>query len=66
MTTPLLFKEYIWLVNTIHDAGGITLKEINEKWTATEMSGGVGLSRSTFRRHKKLHRKNNQLWEKIT
>ena len=21
MTTPLLFKEYIWLVNTIHDAG---------------------------------------------
>ncbi len=46
MTTPLLFKEYIWLVNTIHDAGGITLKEINEKWTATEMSGGVELSRS--------------------
>ena len=52
MTTPTLFKEYIWLVNTIHDAGGITLKEINEKWTATEMSGGVELSRSTFRRHK--------------
>ncbi len=48
MTTPTLFKEYIWLVNTIHDAGGITLKEINEKWTATEMSGGVELSRSTF------------------
>lgn len=28
------------------------VKEINEKWTATEMSGGVELSRSTFRRHK--------------
>ena len=52
MTTPTLFKEYIWLVNTIHEAGGITLKEINEKWTATEMSRGIELSRSTFRRHK--------------
>ena len=41
MTTPLLFKEYIWLVNTIYQARRITLEEINRKWVQTEMSGGV-------------------------
>jgi len=52
MTTPTLFKEYIWLVNTIHQARNITLNDINKKWLTTEMSGGVELARSTFNRHK--------------
>lgn len=52
MTTPTLFKEYVWLVNTIHQAGRITLGEINKKWLKTEMSGGVEMARSTFSRHK--------------
>lgn len=52
MTTPTLFKEYIWLVNTIYQAGKITLIDINKKWLKTEMSGGVELARSTFNRHK--------------
>ena len=52
MTTPILFKEYIWLVNTIHQARNITLNDINMKWLKTEMSGGVELARSTFNRHK--------------
>ncbi len=52
MTTPTLFKEYIWLVNTIHQARSITLSDINKKWLTTEMSGGVELARSTFNRHK--------------
>lgn len=52
MTTPTLFKEYIWLVNTIYQAGKITLIDINKKWLKTEMSGGVELARSTFIRHK--------------
>ena len=37
MTTPTLFKEYIWLVNTIHQAKRITFDEINQKWLKTEM-----------------------------
>ena len=45
MTTPTLFKEYIWLVNTIHQARNITLNDINRKWLTTEMSGGVELAR---------------------
>lgn len=52
MTTPTLFKEYIWLVNTINQARNITLSDINKKWLTTEMSGGVELARSTFNRHK--------------
>ena len=52
MRSPELFKEYIWLVNTIHKCRRITLDEINERWTRTEMSGGVPLSRTTFYRHK--------------
>lgn len=52
MKTPILFKEYIWLVNTIQRAGRISLAEINERWIRTEMSGGVPLARTTFNRHK--------------
>ena len=52
MRTPTLFKEYIWLVNTIHRAGRISFAELNEKWQRTEMSEGIPLSRTTFNRHK--------------
>lgn len=53
MRVPALFKEYIWLVNTISKAdSGITFAEINEKWLETDMSEGVELARSTFNRHK--------------
>lgn len=52
MTTPTLFKEYIWLVNTIYRAGKISLSDINKKWIRTEMSGGAELARTTFNRHK--------------
>lgn len=52
MNSPLIFKEYIWLVNTIYQAGKITLREISEKWQKTDMSGGLPLVRSSFNRHK--------------
>ena len=52
MTAPVLFREYIWLVNTIYKARKISLSEINEKWIETDYSGGVEFSRTTFHRHK--------------
>lgn len=52
MKTPALFKEYIWLVNTINHAKSITLANINRRWVQTEMSGGVELARTTFNRHR--------------
>ena len=52
MTVPVLFREYIWLVNTIYKARKISLSEINEKWIEPDYSGGVEFSRTTFHRHK--------------
>ena len=53
MTSLSLFKEYIWLVNTISKTeDGISFKDINEKWVCTEMSGGIEMARSTFNRHR--------------
>ncbi len=52
MKSPYIFKEYIWLVNTIYKAKKITFEEINAKWRLTEMSGGLPMPRSTFNRHK--------------
>ena len=52
MRIPALFRKYIWLVNTIHRAGRITLAEINEKWMSADISEGQPLARATFNRHK--------------
>lgn len=52
MKSYALFQEYIWLVNTIHRAGRITLEDINRKWVKTDMSEGLPMVRSTFNRHK--------------
>ncbi len=52
MKYQTLFKEYVWLVNTIAKHKRITLEEINRLWCKTEMSGGVEMARSTFNRHK--------------
>lgn len=52
MTTPTLFKEYIWLVKTIFNTKYISLSDLNDRWVETDMSGGVEMSRTTFYRHK--------------
>ena len=52
MTTPTLFKEYIWLVKTIFNAKAISFSDLNIRWVETDMSGGVEMSRTTFYRHK--------------
>lgn len=48
-----LILKYIWVVKTIHHAGRITLKELNEKWRANvDLSRGEDLPRQTFDRWK--------------
>lgn len=47
-----LFKQYVWLVDTISRAGHITLREINDRWLRTALGDGVPYSRTTFRRHR--------------
>ena len=46
--TKDLFDKYIWLVDTIHRAGRITLKEINEKWAMSPLYDGADIPRRTF------------------
>lgn len=43
-----LINKYVWLVETLYRAKKITLKEINRKWTQTELSEGEELPRRTF------------------
>lgn len=52
MKIPILFKQYIWLIETISRAGKITLAELDEKWQNREESDGLSLSRTTFNRHR--------------
>ena len=48
-----LIQKYIWMVKTIHRAGRITLKELNEKWrNNVDLSRGEDLPRQTFDRWK--------------
>ena len=48
-----LFKRYIWLVDTIYQAHGITFEEINEKWLRNSMSEGLDIPLKTFHNHRK-------------
>ena len=52
MKSKYLFREYIWLVNTIWKARKISLADINSLWMRTSMSDGKEMARSTFNRHK--------------
>ncbi len=52
MKIPSLFKEYIWLIETIRRNGRMTLGEISDLWQQQEQSGGQELSRTTFNRHR--------------
>ena len=50
-----LINRYIWLVDTIYQAGstGITLREISDKWEKNiRLSGGEEYPRRTFMHHK--------------
>ena len=52
MKIPSLFKEYIWLIETLKRNGRMTLGEISDLWRQQEESDGQELSRTTFNRHR--------------
>lgn len=52
MKSHTLFQQCIWLVDTIHRAGRLSLEEINRRWVETEMNEGMPVARSTFNRHR--------------
>ena len=53
MKAPIIFRQYLWMVETIYLSNGITLQEFNERWVKTEMSGGIPMIRQTFNRHRR-------------
>lgn len=52
MKTQIVFRQYIWLLDTIYRAERISFEEINQRWLNTEMSEGVEMTRRTFIRHR--------------
>lgn len=52
MKAAVLFKQYVWLVDTIRRARRISLTDLSDRWTRTEFSEGTALSRTTFNRHR--------------
>ena len=50
--TSSLFKQYVWLVDTIRRERRITLADLSDRWKRTVFSEGMPLSRSTFNRHR--------------
>lgn len=47
-----LFKRYIWLADTIHRYGPITLAEIRARWQHSALYDGRPLARRTFHTHR--------------
>ena len=47
-----IFRQYIWIINTLRGCGGLTFEELNQKWKAEDVSRGKPLQRSSFNRHR--------------
>lgn len=47
-----LFNRYIWLVDTIYRHGPLPLKEINDRWMRSGLSGGEPIPLRTFHNHR--------------
>lgn len=52
-STSILFKRYVWLVETILRTGGVTFEEINEKWNRSCLNySGDNIPLRTFHNHR--------------
>lgn len=47
-----LFKTYIWLVETVHRFGPLTLEEIGSRWERSSLYDGCPMARTSFNRHR--------------
>lgn len=52
MRIPELFKEYIWLLETINRYGKISFAELSDQWKRKDENRGMEFSRTTFNRHR--------------
>ena len=47
-----LFKTYVWLIETIHRQGPLSLEEIGNLWLSSSLSEGQSMPRTSFNRHR--------------
>ena len=52
MKASALFKQYVWLVDTIRRARRISFADLSDRWQFTDLSEGASLSRTSFNRHR--------------
>ena len=52
MKPAMIFRQYIWIINTLWAYKRLTLEEISRKWQGDELTGGNPLPRSSFNRHR--------------
>lgn len=52
MKASTLFKQYVWLVDTIRRVRRISLADLSDRWQLTDLSEGAPLSRTSFNRHR--------------
>ena len=53
MKASEIFRQYSWLAETIYRSGGITFRELNERWVRSPLSGGMPMIRQTFNAHRR-------------
>ena len=49
-----LFRQYIWIINTLRLNGKLTLSQLSRKWMNDCVTDGNPLARSTFNRHRDM------------
>ncbi|MCQ2253596.1 MAG: WYL domain-containing protein, partial [Bacteroidales bacterium] len=53
MKTHLVFRQYVWLLETLRRYRKLSLEEINALWLRTDLSDGVSMARSSFNYHRR-------------
>jgi len=52
MKPAQIFRQYIWIINTLRAYRKLTLEELNHKWIDDGVADGNPLQRSSFNRHR--------------
>ena len=52
MKPAQIFRQYIWIINTLRAHHKMTLEELNQQWIADGVADGSPLVRSSFNRHR--------------
>jgi len=52
MKPAQIFRQYIWIINTLRAYRQLTFEELNQKWQNERVADGNALQRSSFNRHR--------------